>query len=69
MGMKVYTVSKRIVNLCDIPFSAEDYRLLTVLQARYPNLPLRVEAGLEKNYVPIHMLDLERFESVRLLNL
>ena len=68
MGMRVVTSGKKIVELVDFPFGADHHRFLLTAQTKYPNLPLRIMMGGDKTFIPIHALDLDNFEAIKMLN-
>ena len=70
--MRVYTVDHTIVEVLDVAFSKQNYDWLLDTQARFPNLPLRT--GVLKGgktvevYIKVHSLNLEKYESILMLN-
>lgn len=68
MGMRVLTSGKKIVELVDFPFGVDHLGFLLTAQAKYPNLPLRIEMSGDKTFIPIHALNLDDFEAIKTLN-
>lgn len=68
--MRVPTHENRIVTLKHLVYSYDDYNLLLVLQSKHPNMLLEIVSDdpAKKLFVPVHVLDLEHFQTLTLYN-
>ncbi len=73
--MRVYTHNKTIVCLKNFRFCQAHYILLLGLQHEVPNLLVEIEPTTYPTrqdelhqFVPVHSLDLEKFQALSLLN-
>jgi hypothetical protein len=70
--MRVRLQDKRIVRLKHFRLVHPHYILLCGLQQEVPNMLLEIEPispGGKREFVPIHAIDLDRFQELTLLNL
>lgn len=68
--MRVPTHENRIITLLHFTLSYNDYHLLLTLQQLHPNVLLEIESQdpSKKQFVPMHVLDLEDYKTLSLYN-